>query len=199
MNKHQMRGLIFLAAGILLVLCGLGIHLAQQQEDAVAGQTAAILLQYLDDKTVPVIIDTNMPSQDSIDPVLPQKTYMGYHMIGSIEVPSVDVRLPVLGDWSEELLKVAPCRYQGNISDGNLIIMGHNYKAHFNPLHKVSVGAEVEFENAVGRIFCYRVAKIEKLHRTQGELLPSDEYPLTIFTCSPGGLERVVLRCELVK
>lgn len=208
MNKRQKRGLVLLAVGMLLVLSSLGIYLAQQQEDAAAGQTAAVLLQQLENRTPSVDVqpqDDNdapadaQPDSDNYelaDPVLPEKKYMGYTLLGSISVPSVGIQLPILDQWSEAMLKIAPCRYTGSISGGNMIIMGHNYKSHFNPLHKVKVGAEVEIENTIGRTFRYRVAKIEYLHRTEGERLPSEEYPLTIFTCRPGGLERIILRCE---
>ena len=205
MNKRQKRGLVLLAVGAILVLCGLGMHLAQQQEDIAAGQTAAILLQQLEVKLPPVdseaVTESQQPDGETLvpaDPVLPERKYMGYTLLGSIRVPSVGIHLPLLDQWSEEMLKVAPCRYEGSISGGNMIIMGHNYKSHFSPLHGVKIGAEVELENTIGRVFRYRVAAIEYLHRTEGELLPSSEYPLTIFTCTPGGLERVVIRCTAV-
>lgn len=194
MNKRQKAGAWLVLAGLLLVLTGLGIHLVQERQDTMAGQTAALLLQQLDQKTLPV---ETAPAEENPDPVLPEKVYMGYRLIGSISIPSVGIRLPILHDWSEEMLKVAPCCYSGSISGGDMIIMGHNYKSHFTPLHRIEVGAAVEFENTVGKTFRYRVAEIEYLHRTEGEQLPS-EYPFTIFTCTPGGLERVVVRCEAV-
>ena len=196
MNKHQKAGCVLLLTGVLLVLCALGVHLVQEREDKTAGQTAAILLQQLENKTQPVGIQTDGSAHKDADPALPRKEYMGYALIGSIRIDAVGIYLPILDDWSEETLKVAPCRYQGSLSGGNMIIMGHNYKSHFNPLHKITVGAEVEFENVIGQVFRYRVARIEYLHRNEGEKLPSDDYPLTIFTCTPGGLERIVVRCE---
>lgn len=188
-----------MAAGLMLVLCGLGMHLAQQQEDISAGQTATVLLQQLENKAPAVDVLPGTESAVPADPVLPEKKYMGYTLLGSISVPSVGIQLPILDQWSEEMLKVAPCRYAGSISGGDMIIMGHNYKSHFNPLHKVEVGAEVEIKNTIGKVFRYRIAKIEFLHRTEGEKLPTDEYPLTVFTCRPGGLERIILRCEAVE
>ena len=199
MNKRQKRGLVLLAVGIMLVLSGLGIYVAQQQEDAAARKTAAVLLQQLENKTLPANPRPESETAEPVDPVLPEVTYMGYTLLGSIRVPSIGIELPVLDQWSEEMLKVAPCRYAGSISAGNMIIMGHNYKSHFNPLHKAQVGAEVEFKNTIGTVFRYRIAKIEYLHRTEGEKLPTQEYPLTVFTCSPGGLERTILRCEPIQ
>ena len=187
-----------MAVGVILVLCGLGIYVAQQQEDAAAGRTAAILLAQLEDKTLPAEPQPEDDGHVPADPVLPEKKYMGYTLLGSVSVPSVGVQLPILDQWSEDMLKVAPCRYTGSISGGNMIIMGHNYKSHFSPLRQVKVGAEVEIENTVGKVFRFRVAKIEYLYRTDGENLPNPAYPLTIFTCAPGGLELVVIRCEAV-
>ena len=189
MNKRQKRGMILLAVGLVLVLGGLGIHLMQLQEDAAAGKTATILLQQLDYKLLPT-------DEESPDPSLPGKKYMDYTLIGSIRIPSVEIQLPVLDQWNEDMLKVAPCRYAGSLSGNDMVIMGHNYKTHFNNLNKIKIGTEVEFENTTGKVFRYRVAKIEHLHSTEGEKLPTKEYPLTIFTCKPGGLDRIVVRCE---
>lgn len=198
MNKRQKRGLLLLAIGVVLILSGLGMYFAQQQEDRAAGQTAAVLMEKLENKTTHIQPQEQGQPSDAEDPALPEVTYMGYTLLGSIRVRSVGIQLPVLDQWSEELLKIAPCRYAGSISGGNMIIMGHNYKSHFNPLHKAQVGAEVVFENTIGTEFRYRIAKIEHLHRTEGQKLATEEYPLTIFTCSPGGLERTVLRCEAI-
>ena len=208
MTKRQKRGATLLAVGVLLVLIGLGIHYFHEQEDLNAGKTATLLLNYLEQKTLSVDPEPGTQAEKEAlkqkltppdnDPKLPVKTYMGYALIGSISIPSVGIDLPIMKDWSYDMLKIAPCRYQGSISGGNLIVMGHNYKRHFTPLHSVKVGAEVVFENTDGTFFRYRVAEIEFLHRTEGEDLPSD-YPLTLFTCTASGLDRIIVRCELVK
>lgn len=197
MNKRQKRGFLLVLVGLVLVLSALGIHIVQQREDEQAGQTAALLLEQLEQKTQILPTQPETQKEEEADPALPGKKYMDYTLIGTISIPSVDIRLPVLDDWSEKMLKVAPCRYAGSLSGGNMIIMGHNYKSHFTPLHGIKVGAEVSFENAQGVVYHYRVAEIAYLHRTEGEKLLS-EYPLTVFTCTPGGLERIVVRCEAI-
>lgn len=198
MNKRQKRGAILLGVGVLLVCFALGIHLMEKHRDNMAGQTAEVLLQQLDLNRIPLVQTPVTNEAQQLDPQLPEKYYMDYPLIGSVYVPAAGVRLPVLGQWDEQMLKVAPCRYQGSISSGSMIIMGHNYKSHFRFLHNVPEGTEVIFENTAGREYHYRVAEIDYLQRTQGELLPS-EHPLILFTCTPGGLERIVLRCEAVQ
>lgn len=196
MNKHRKRACVLLLAGLLFLCAALGIHLVQQKQDQLAGETATLLLQQLELNRVPAAVEETEDTQS--DALLPERQYMGYPLIGSLSIPSVAIRLPVLNDWDEAMLKVAPCRYRGSISGENLIIMGHNYKSHFTPLRSVQIGAEVEFTNVDGKVFRYRVAEIETLHRNAGEQLDSD-YPLTIFTCTPGGIYRFVVRCEAVQ
>lgn len=197
MNKQQKRGLLLLLAGLLLVGAALTIHLLQRQEDIMAGQTAQLLLQQLElsrvelpEWDIPAVPEQTTPTVSQ----MPEKEYRGYRMIGSIRVPAVDVHLPVMSSWSEKLLKIAPCRYMGSLPEPGMIIMGHNYRSHFTPLHKAEVGDEVIFEDVEGKLYRFRIADIQILHRTEGEKLES-EYPLTLFTCTPGGLERRILRC----
>lgn len=197
MDKHKKRACALLLVGLLLILSALGIHLAQIRQDAVAGQTSALLLQQLELNRLPVTSIEQLPEQAVSDALLPPRQYMGYSMIGSLKISSVGIRLPVLGNWNEEMLKVAPCLYRGSLSGGNMIIMGHNYKSHFTPLRKVQLGDEVVFTNTDGKVFRYRVEAIEILHRNEGEKLDS-EYPLSIFTCTPGGINRFVARCQIV-
>ena len=52
MSKKQKIGAILVAVGLMLVLSGLGIHLLQEQEEELAGQTAEILLKQLDNPAI---------------------------------------------------------------------------------------------------------------------------------------------------
>lgn len=199
MNKLQKRGMLLVLAGLALVGAALTIHLLQRQQESLAGQSAQVLLQQLELDRTPLPTQANVESQpeatEGTDTAMPEKEYMGYSMIGSVRVPSVGIHLPVLSTWDEELLKLAPCRYSGSLPGGSMVIMGHNYRSHFTPLHSVSLGDEVIFEDVEGTVYRYRIAKIETIHRSRGDLLAS-HYPLTLFTCTPGGLERLVIRCE---
>jgi len=199
MTGRQKRGVALVAVGLSLILCSAGIHLMQEQEDAMAGQSAGILLQQLDLSRTPIALpepeSPQQPQKQEQTPSgMPEKSYLGYSMIGTIRVPSVDMELPVLSTWDYDLLKVAPCRYSGTLQEENLILMGHNYKSHFTPLHAVAMGDSVEFEDVNGVVTRYTVAQITILYKNDGEKLPS-EYPLTLFTCSAGGQNRIVIRC----
>lgn len=212
MSRRQKRGCILMLLGLTLILCAVGIHLAEQQQDNRAGESAHILLQQLEMSRAEVVLPESgegIPTdgdlsmlEDGMDTrpaitKMPEKSFYGYAMIGTIRVASVGIRLPVLSQWSYSLLDVAPCRYSGSVPGGDMIVMGHNYKSHFSPLHYVKEDAEVEFENVNGILSRYRVAEIVVVHKSEKDALESD-YPLTLFTCMPNGRDRLLIRCAEV-
>lgn len=196
MTKRQKRGCGLVILGMILILLSLFLHMTQEKQDQIAGENARTLLQHLELNRISVALPEETESvEPTVPAVMAEKEYLGYAMIGTLRVPSVGIELPILSSWSYELLNVAPCRYSGSIPEENMILMGHNYKSHFTPLHDIAEGAAVEFEDVNGIVYRYTVEGIETLHKNDGELLPS-EYPLTLFTCTRGGQNRVVLRCQ---
>ena len=116
--------------------------------------------------------------------------------IGILEIPSINIKLPVLSTWSYSLLKKAPCRYSGSIYLDNMVIAAHNSEAHFKKLSNLQEGDIVTFTDAVGNVFTYTVAGIELLQPDEVENMTNGQWPLTLFTCTYGGASRVTVRCE---
>lgn len=119
----------------------------------------------------------------------------GNDYIGLLEIPSLELSLPVIADWDYEKLKTAPCRYSGSYYTDDLVIAGHNYIRHFSPLKRIDIGAEVYFTNAVGEVFRYTVSNVETLMPTQVEDMVEGDWDLTLFTCTIGGRSRCTVRC----
>lgn len=128
---------------------------------------------------------------------LPEMVIDGWGFIGTIDVPSVGVAVPVMSDWDYEKLKLSPCRYSGSIYSNDLIISGHNYSAHFGKLKNVSVGDEVRFTDANGEVWPYTVTAVERIGPNDVEKLLSGDWDLTLFTCTVGGQARLAVRCAL--
>lgn len=195
----------------LVLLCAAGVMYAfNERQDALAGQSAQALLAELNhdlqwNPSFTLAPELPAPSQASEEPSAApepspepiQTTLSGYDLLGVLSVPDVGVELPILSEWSYDLLKVAPCRYAGTLAGGDLILLGHNYKSHFAPLSRVAVGDTVEFVDAGGVTWTYRVDQVETLHKSEAERLPSPDHELTIFTCTHGGQDRLVLRCKM--
>ena len=195
MNK-RVRGLLLVALGLTLILAAVCLHILHERQDMLAGQNAAILSETLIHE-----IQYSPPEasqgegEDPSGDAMPSRTLAGYDLIGMIRIPSVGMELPVLDRWSDDLLNVAPCRYSGSLKNGNLILLGHNYKSHFRPLWQVNVGDSVEFTDISGTTCRYVVAEVDIISGTEYSRLAS-EYPLTLFTCTGDSRHRVVVRCE---
>ena len=117
--------------------------------------------------------------------------------IGILEIPAIDLKLPVLSEWSYPFLKRAPCRYSGSAYLDNLVITVHNYRTYFGKLKELEVGTEVIFTDAAGNRFEYKVAAVEALTPQSVEDMTSGEWALSLFTCTLDGKSRVTVRCEV--
>lgn len=118
----------------------------------------------------------------------------GHEYIGYISVPSLRLRLPVMAQWSYPNLKIAPCYYYGSLKNA-MVIAAHNYEHHFGGIKQLKPGDEVFFIDVNGRAYKYETAQVEILAPTAIEEMISDQWDLTLFTCTYGGQSRVTARC----
>ncbi|MFR1660849.1 sortase [Gallintestinimicrobium sp.] len=122
----------------------------------------------------------------------------GLCWIGELEIPSLQLTLPVADPWSYPSLKKAPCRYTGSAEENSLIIAAHNYKRHFGNIGLLPEGATVKFTAVSGDVYEYEVEKVETLNPYAVDEMLSGDWDLTLFTCTYGGRKRVTVRCSLV-
>lgn len=131
------------------------------------------------------------------DMEMPTKEIDGETYIGVVEIPSLELSLPVMSDWSYPQLKKAPCRYVGSVYSHDVVICGHNYDRHFGRLKELVPGDEVRFTDMDGNVFRYSVCAVEQLAKTAVEEMQTGDWDLTLFTCTKGGVMRVTVRCAL--
>ena len=116
--------------------------------------------------------------------------------IGTLDIPALELSLPVMSEWSYPKLKLAPCRYKGSAYRNDLIICAHNYNSHFGRLKELEPGDEIVFTDADGNAFFYSVVTTETLAPTAIDEMESSGWDLTLFTCTIGGAKRVTVRCK---
>lgn len=187
-NALIVTGLVLIAAALSLVAYNLW-------DSARAGREASEIARQLE-------ADSDV-SGDASDGEMPYKTIDGYDYIGTIEVPSLDISLPVMRDWDYDRLRVSPCRYTGSYLTDDLVICGHNYPSHFRRLLGVDIGADVYLDTVDGKRLHYVVGNRETLQPTSIEQMVENDknsespydWDLTIFTCNLGGQTRCAVRC----
>lgn len=203
-------GRIFLLIGTLLILASAALVAYNLYDSKRAEKASLEIVDALEDLMEEEDLDDDGLDNDSPRPLyqqypsmpMPTKVIDGYRYIGILEIPSKDLKLPVMEEWDYSRLKISPCRYSGSVYLHNIVIAGHNYLRHFTPIKSIKNGAKVRFKDMNGNVFKYEVGWTEVIapKDTEAMMTETEENPwdLTLFTCTTGGESRFTVRCILV-
>ncbi|MDL2235635.1 sortase [Christensenellaceae bacterium OttesenSCG-928-L17] len=189
-------GAILLAAAMLLAIYNIyDENRAKRASDNILTEMAEVLESPKDptentdpppENTLPV---STLPVMETVE--IDENQY-----IGKIDIPVLNLTLPVMSEWSYRRLRTAPCRYTGTVFDGSLTIAAHNYPSHFGRLKDLYIGDEVSFTDMDGYEWKYTVQEVLVLMPTAiDEMTKGDDWDLTLFTCTYGGRTRLAVRC----
>lgn len=188
-------------SGAVFVLAALSLLLWNRNEDRRAEAAVEEILP----RVIKQIETAAVENRDTLVYPDPYSTGMteteidGYFYIGYLSIPSLEIELPVMTDWSYPQLRISPCRYFGSTKTNNLVIAAHNYSRHFGNIRNLSVGDAVIFTDMDGVVSGYEVAEIDILTPTDVEEMTDSGYDLSLFTCTYGGQSRITVRCEQEK
>ena len=197
-------GIVILAAGAVLILSALLLLFHNRREDARAGQQAENALASVEAAIVtrPVAVQNapeeteTLPTQPPLDPEMPTVVVNGYAYVGYLELPTLELKLPVMSKWDYTRLQIAPCRQFGSSRTDDLVIAAHNYQNHFGRLKELSVGDTVTFTDMEGIVNTYRVERVETLQPTEVDAVQNSGHDLVLYTCTKGGKTRVTVFCD---
>lgn len=195
------KGTALILAGVMLLLAAAGFVgynvTDSMRADKASTATAAVLLNTIEEVTPSAV--TQQPDAAEAFTEMRSVEIDGKSYVGLIEIPALDLLLPVMSDWSYDNLKVSPCRYAGSCYTNDLVICAHNYPKHFNGLRTIDLGEDVYFITVDDHVFHYVITNRETLQPQETERLKTaGSWELTLFTCYIGGATRCTLRCNLV-
>ena len=186
--------------GILCLLLSAGFVVYNYIEAQSAEESSKTMLQDVQKKIRQNIQEETAPDTTGSE-ALPAKAVAleidGYACIGILSIPVLEIELPVLDQWSYEKLKKAPCQYFGSCYDSDFVIAAHNYPSHFGRLSELQPGDLVTFTDTEGAVYCYEVVLRETLPPTATEEMITSGFDLSLYTCTPGGGNRVTVRCKI--
>ena len=198
-------GIVFIALGAVLILSALLLLLYNRHEAALAGKEAEILLSDVEaaiggqtSPDGPTDATEETETEPTLSPELPVLHLNGYDYVGYVEIPVLELKLPVMATWDYELLQVAPCRQFGSSRTDDLVIAAHNYVTHFGYLKKLVPGDTVTFTDMDGIVNTYAVEKSETLDPTSVDAVKNSGCDLVLYTCTIGGKTRVCVFCNRV-
>lgn len=133
------------------------------------------------------------------DMSMPVETIDGVSYIGTVDIPSLNIHLPVQSELDDSRMRKTPCRMEGTVYNRDIIIGAHCFKIHFGYINRLEAGDTVTFTDIEGNQFDYSVLYSEELLPNQLDQLKSGDWDMTLFTCTVGGRSRIVVRLELVE
>ena len=126
--------------------------------------------------------------------------------VAQLEIPAVDVRLPILASTSGEALAFAPGLHAGSVlwgEPGSAVIGGHR-DTHFDFMADLVVNDRLQIQDSLGRQFRYRIAELHVIDSAHTPLVTEgNEHQVLLVTCYPldalhaGGSLRYVAVAEM--
>ena len=159
---------------------------------------------------VAVIVENNNPIPETV--ITEENKLKNYPEYGTqyatIEIPKIDINLPVYYGDTLELLKNGVGHTAGSFfpgEGGTVIYMGHNSKKVFRRFSELQLGNEITVKTSYGE-YKYSIYDMQIIDENDTEKLPIQEEKeiLMIYTCYPFNnigytTQRYVVYAELEK
>ena len=209
MKMRKGFGICCIALGICCLIASVGFIVHNNWEEETAQNSSKNILQDIQENILDIKheesisedIERDESEEISID--IPQEMLAtqvdGYDCIGVLSIPVLELELPVLTDWSYAKLKIAPCHYFGSYYEKDFVIAAHNYQSHFGRLSDLQPKDLILFTDISGTVHCYEVVLLETLPADATEEMITSGFDLSLYTCTPGGANRVTVRCNVGK
>ena len=134
------------------------------------------------------------------------QTYKGYAVIGTIEIPEINLSYPILKDTSVSAIEIAVAMLcgPGPNKPGNTLIIGHNYRngQFFANNKNLSIGDKVYITDLSGKRLSYTIYDKFETTTEETEFITRNTNgarEISLQTCTDDGNLRLVIlaKCDL--
>ena len=130
-------------------------------------------------------------------------------ILGIIKIPKLDLSYTFFSGLTDDLLKISPCRFYGDLPNSNhsdinknLCIAGHNYnnKQFFSQIDKLDINDKIVIVDNLNNEYNFSVIKNYEVK--SDDLSPiytnlSSSYELTLVTCNNINNNRIIVKAVL--
>ena len=124
-------------------------------------------------------------------------------VIGLLKIDKINLTYPILSTISDDLLKIAPCRFYGPMPNevGNLCIAGHNYanQTHFGKLTALKNGDIIEIYDLNNKKIEYIIYEIKEVPPEETSCMSQNTNgfrELTLITCNTLKNSRIIIKAK---
>ena len=129
-----------------------------------------------------------------------KKTYKGFGVLGTMEIPTIKLKYPVLEKVTKKSIETAIAfLYGSGLNEaGNSVIIGHNYRngLFFSNIKKLNIGDKIYITDNSGKKLTYSIYnKFETSPQDTSYMFrDTGGIPeITLATCSQNGSARLIL------
>ena len=127
--------------------------------------------------------------------------YQGYNVVGTIEIPTISLKYPILERVTKESIETSVAVLQpsaGPNKVGNTTIVGHNYRngSFFGSNDRLSLGDKIYITDTSGTRMKYNIYNIYTTTPDDAEYMTRDtngKREISLSTCTDNSKERLVI------
>ena len=178
------KWIILIIIGIIFICLAFSLLVYNKYVDNKAGIESKAALQKIQKNlaTQKKLIKTNTINID------------GHEYIGIINIPSLELELPVMSKCTEQNMKTSPCRYYGSLETNDLVICAHSYKNLFRYIKNLKSKDILIYTDLSNNVYIYEVELVEILAPEDIEEMLDNKFNLTLYTCTNDNQNRVTVR-----
>ena len=146
---------------------------------------------------------SNNANTNSIEPANEQ--YNGYDVVGIIEIPSINIKYPIINKTNDTTMKYSITKFSGGEinSIGNFTVAGHNNLngTMFGKVKRLNIGDQIKMTDLYNNTVTYEIFEIYSVDPNDVSVLnPVDENTreITLITCTNGHLNRLITKAREV-
>lgn len=204
--------LIVLALIIYLIYSEYDKRKGEAISKDILGNIADVDTTVINDDTLVVALNDNieevhLKQLDKFNTVYKTDSGKEYKVDSILNIPSLEIKYPVLSESTDELLKISLNKFWGGEpnSVGNYCVVGHNYDGKdifFGKLNKIQNGDIVELEDKTGKVLQYKVYNkfiVQPTDVACTSQITNGKREMTLITCSDGGKTRLIVKCRAIE
>ena len=129
--------------------------------------------------------------------------YKGYKVVGIIEIPSINIKYPILNKTNDNSMEYSITKFSGGEVNeiGNFVVAGHNYLngTMFGKVDQLKIGDEIKLTNLYNNTLTYEIFDIYSTDPNDTSILESSKEgtkEVTLITCTKGQINRLITKAR---
>lgn len=129
--------------------------------------------------------------------------YKGYKVVGIIEIPSINIKYPILNKTNDNSMEYSITKFSGGEVNeiGNFVVAGHNYLngTMFGKVDQLKIGDEIKLTDLYNNTLTYEIFDIYSIDPNDTSIIESSKEgtkEVTLITCTKGQINRLITKAR---